>query len=1126
MNKRKLTPILRHSLAITAGACALGSAQAADIDVIADQTAFNASFGLDTLAADTTWTKDNVYILTDRLYVPDGLTLTIEAGTKIYSTTDDNGTPGDTSDDKVGALIVSRGGMLNAAGTAAEPIIFDALETLEAERGVDLPYDADNVTGPKPTASSAGLWGGVVVLGNAYIASTNSSGVNIGNSIIEGFVPTGFVDSDSDGRPDILEYGFDGIHAQDDADNSGVLQYISIRHGGFEFGTDNEINGLTLGGVGSATTVDHIEVVANADDGVEFFGGTVNTSHLAVGFCDDDSFDIDEGHQGTHQFWFTIQNPNFGDNLGEWDGVGGADKDSTDSSVIRSNPQIYNATFIGAGANSFTNSNVAKDNGLFIDDRFNGGLFNSVVHDSVNFLGSFAGDGDGGSIAFTHNTVGVLGRYDGTNDSSVLNGAPSGFYIDGFGSATDNNSAAGTDPQFTALVRNSEGFIEQIDPRPAVGSPLLSDAVVGGAPVATTYRGAFDGTTNWLEGWTFLDSNGYFAPNDTTPLVDVITDQTSFNAAFGLDTLTADTTWTKDNIYILTDRLYVPNGLTLTIEAGTKIYSTTDDNGTPGDTSDDKVGALIISRGGMLNAPGTAAEPIVFDALQTLEADRGVDLPFDADSMTGPRPTLSSAGLWGGVVVLGNAYIASTNSSGVNIGNSIIEGFVPTGFVDSDSDGRPDILEYGFDGIHAQDDADNSGVLQYISIRHGGFEFGTDNEINGLTLGGVGTGTTVDHIEVVANADDGVEFFGGTVNTSHLAVGFCDDDSFDIDEGHQGTHQFWFTIQNPNFGDNLGEWDGVGGADKSSTDPSVTRSNPQIFNATFIGAGANSFTNSNVAKDNGLFIDDRFAGRLINSVVTDSVNFLSSFAGDGNGGGTLNLDHVTVGNFGRFDGTTNASVLNGSPTGFYIDGFGSLVNNNSAIGTNPQFGALSRTSQGYLNGIDPRPVAGSPLLTEPTAAGAPTAATYRGAFDGTTNWLVGWTKLDESGLFGVIDSDGDGLTDDEEIALGTDPNVADTDGDGLNDGLEVSNASLGFDPLITNASTVLSNLFTEDGILDLRTANQVMIQGGGDGENVTLSLDLFRSSDLSSFTPAPSLEATFTGSGEAEFYRIEVPAAE
>ncbi|MGD9418552.1 MAG: hypothetical protein Q7R22_006400, partial [Verrucomicrobiota bacterium JB025] len=641
--------------------------------------------------------------------------------------------------------------------------------------------------------------------------------------------------------------------------------------------------------------------------------------------------------------------------------------------------------------------------------------------------------------------------------------------------------------------------IEQIDPRPAAGSSLLSDSVASGAPVSAAYRGAFDGTTNWAAGWTFLDANGFFDATAMPTMVDVVSEQTSVNATYGLATLSGDTTWTSDKVYILTDRVYVPDGVTLTIEPGTKIYSTFTNVNDDDDTSNDLVGSLIVCRGGMLEAEGTAAEPIVFDAIQTLEVERGVDLAYDDDALIGPMPSPSSNGLWGGLVVLGNAYIAVTDSNGDNIGNKVIEGFVPTGFIDGDGDSRPDVLEYGYDSTtntvgatFAQDDADDSGTIKYVSIRHGGYEFGSDNEINGLTLAGVGSGTEVEYVEVVGNADDGVEFFGGTVNTSHMVVAYCADDSFDIDEGHQGTHQFWFTIQNPNFGDNLGEWDGVGGASKGSTNAGVIRSNPKIYNATMIGAGADSFTNSDDAKDNGIYMDDYFNGQVYNSVITDSVNFLTSFASDGDGGGIV-FDSNTVGEFGQYDGSDAGSVLAASPTGYYVSqsGFSLVPNNdNTDPDSDPMFTAYTRTAEGFIEQIDPRPAAGSSLLSDSVASGAPVSAAYRGAFDGTTNWAAGWTFLDANGYFGgssSTDTDGDGLTDAEEAVIGTNPALYDTDGDGISDGLEVIyQESKGLDPLVSDASAVLTALSSESELLDI---GYFAAEISGDASTVTLKLE-------------------------------------
>ena len=831
--------------AATAGLLSLGlvsSAFAADIDVVGTQTTFNPIYGLKTLSGNTTWTADNVYIMTDRVYVPKNVTLTIEPGTKIYSTFDNKGTTTGTdatNDDSVGVLIVARGAKIMAQGTASAPIVFDAIQALEAKRGVDLPYDPDNIVGPMPDVTTTALWGGVIMLGNASISLVDASQQPVRNDIIEGFTPAAAVDADNDGFSDILEYGYDnpanGGFAQNNASNSGVFSYVSIRHGGYNFAADNEINGLTLGGVGSGTKIDHVEVIANEDDGVEFFGGTVNTSHMVVAFCKDDSFDIDQGHSGTHQFWFAIQNPSGGDNLGEWDGVDtnvSGQSSKTAANVAASNPQIWNATFVGPGSTAFTNSETGKDNGLFLDDSFNGALRNSILHDSVNFLASFSSDGSFGANGFQNNTVGSFGRSNG-NASSVISGtAPAGFY-QSLGTPNSGNTTPGTSPMFATYTRDGAGALTMIDPRPATVNATVS----AGAPTAAPYRGAFSKNSNWAAGWSYLGDLGYFGKI----FVDVIETQTTQNATYGVRTLSGNQTWTADKTYIMTDRVYVPNGVTLTIEAGTKIYSTFDDKGTTTGTdatNDDSVGVLIIARGGKIMAQGTETKPIIFDALQSLEAELGADLPYDPDTIVGPAPTATTTALWGGVIMLGNASISLVDASQQPVRNDIIEGFTPASAVDSDNDGFSDILEYGYDGQFAQNNASNSGVFSYVSIRHGGYNFAADNEINGLTLGGVGSGTKIDHVEVYANEDDGVEFFGGTVNTSHMVVAFCKDDSFDIDQGHSGTHQFWFAIQNPSGGDNLGEWDGVDtnvSGQSTKTPGAAAASNPQIYNVTFVG---------------------------------------------------------------------------------------------------------------------------------------------------------------------------------------------------------------------------------------------------------------------------------------------------
>lgn len=213
--------------------------------------------------------------------------------------------------------------------------------------------------------------------------------------------------------------------------------------------------------------------------------------------------------------------------------------------------------------------------------------------------------------------------------------------------------------------------------------------------------------------------------------------------------ITSNTTWVTGKTYVLTSRVAVTNGATLTIEPGVIVKG---EVGTGANAT-----ALIIARGSKLMAEGTSSSPIIF----TTVADE-----IQPGQIASPNLDASMNGLWGGLIVLGNAPI-SADAQAVQI----------EGIPASDQNGL-----YG--GTNA---TDNSGVLKYISIRHGGANIGEGNEINGLTLGGVGSGTVIENIEVVGNQDDGIEFFGGTVNVSNAIVLNAGDDAIDTDQAWSGT---------------------------------------------------------------------------------------------------------------------------------------------------------------------------------------------------------------------------------------------------------------------------------------------------------------------------------------------------
>jgi len=215
--------------------------------------------------------------------------------------------------------------------------------------------------------------------------------------------------------------------------------------------------------------------------------------------------------------------------------------------------------------------------------------------------------------------------------------------------------------------------------------------------------------------------------------------------------ITANTTWTTGKVYVLSGRITVTAGATLIIQPGVIVKG---EVGTGANAS-----ALVIARGAKINAVGTPTQPIIFTSV----ADE-----IKPGQIASPNMDPTLEGLWGGILILGNAK----GSFAGGVTEIQIEG-IPA----SDTNGL-----YG-----GNNDADNSGVLKYISIRHGGANIGEGNEINGLTLGAVGSGTVIENVEVVANQDDGIEWFGGTVSVKNALVWNSGDDAVDTDQAWAGT---------------------------------------------------------------------------------------------------------------------------------------------------------------------------------------------------------------------------------------------------------------------------------------------------------------------------------------------------
>jgi len=410
-------------------------------------------FGNYTLSADTT------YILDGMVFVNDGQKLTIEPGTVI------KGKRGEGED--ASALVVARGAQIFANGTAEKPII---LTSVEDEGNLD--------------NSHRGLWGGLIVLGSARL-NTVPSTMNI-----EG-IPT----NEARGQ-----YG-----GTNDDDNSGVIKYVSIRHGGTNIGADNEINGLTLGGVGSGTTIDYVEIYANNDDGIEFFGGKPKVSHAVIAYCKDDSFDYDQGFRGYGQYWLAIQDADNGDRLGELDGA-----DDPEDGTPFADPVIYNATLIGRGADAGKKVMTFRANGggkwynsIFVNQKKGVDIEVKQSYDSEHSIARL----NAGDLEVTNNLFWDVAGNDlakvikmTNSDKKPVSSADSTKAVADLNAklATWNNSVEDPGLSYSDLLN--------VNPVPSNSAVVTKDLAAKGADSFfedAQYKGAFDpAAENWAKGWT------------------------------------------------------------------------------------------------------------------------------------------------------------------------------------------------------------------------------------------------------------------------------------------------------------------------------------------------------------------------------------------------------------------------------------------------------------------------------------------------------------------------------------------------------------------------------------------------------------------------------------------------
>jgi len=399
------------------------------------------------ITSNTTFIAKNVYVLRGFVYVRDGATLTIEPGTLIK---------GETA--SMGALIVERGGKLIAEGTKEKPIVFTSEKT-KGSRGY-------------------GDWGGVILCGKAPI---NASG---GEAQIEGG-PTSL-------------YG-----GNDPDDNSGILKYVRIEFAGYPFQPDKEINGLTCGGVGRGTTIEYVQVSYCGDDSFEWFGGNVNCKYLIAYKGWDDEFDTDNGYSGKLQFLLGIRDPQHADTSksngfeSDNDGEGSGNNPLT-------NPVFSNVTLIGPFYGESYNKPDSEI--LYVtEDAPNGakgGQFQAAMHIRRN------------SSLEVYNSVFTgwpYGLYlqNANEGATIKNVIFAGMWKDFYDENSENYFSTAS-LNNTILASTNEVIASNADYSSVVPSAItgadFSDASLNDSFFQkVNYKGAFDGTNDWTEGWANFD---------------------------------------------------------------------------------------------------------------------------------------------------------------------------------------------------------------------------------------------------------------------------------------------------------------------------------------------------------------------------------------------------------------------------------------------------------------------------------------------------------------------------------------------------------------------------------------------------------------------------------------------
>jgi hypothetical protein len=398
------------------------------------------------ISEDTTWDCTKAPLLTKRAFVTGGAKLTIEAGTWVFG-------------DKGSALLITKGSQLITKGEDESPVVFtSSLETADRDRGD---------------------WGGVVLLGDAPI------NVGDGTNQVEGIEV-----NDERG-----EYG------GDDADsNCGSLEYTRIEFAGDQFSIDNELNGLTVAGCGTDTTLSHIQIHKGLDDGIEFFGGTANIDHLVITGAMDDGMDWDEGWTGTAAFVIVQQHPGTGDAAFESDNL-----EDDNNATPRSSPTIHNVTLVGSNEADGVQTGMVLRRGT--EARIDNAIIMGFGKQSVDVRdeATVAGtEGDMPALVVQNSLFFEIGGPDGETwfETEPTDGSEedddAGFVESAFFMDEDRHNLFGTDPKLAEPYD-----VDAPDFAPTEAVEVGGGETTGADFTGAEYLGAIDPDgADWTAGWT------------------------------------------------------------------------------------------------------------------------------------------------------------------------------------------------------------------------------------------------------------------------------------------------------------------------------------------------------------------------------------------------------------------------------------------------------------------------------------------------------------------------------------------------------------------------------------------------------------------------------------------------